>query len=191
MKTTLKALLAIFTITSGLVLHTTDPSVCHIRKSEAYAIISFDSIDQGTDQGEKLVKEYVVPITKESQNFFFLTLYEKDKKKFEKNYKKIIYSLEPISNILNQQTETDITDEKRIFKLKGNIKNFHSIVKKVNGAGIILNNGNRKTQSIVSQAKSVLGYITPRVFPTTLAIAQFLMAINQIKSISYYWAGKN
>lgn len=205
MKTTLKTLLAMFIITSGFVLHAADSkktisyspdSLIGIKDKDFARIVIGNVGNTSTD--EKSTKEYIVPITPQGQDELLSNLYESNAPDFEINYAKDF--LDNIGKIINKQSriigENENTkmfmlnDEEAVFKL---IKNLESLAS-IDGMRIEHHkndNTGKKQQSIGSRAKSVLSYITPRVLPTTLAFAQFLMAINQIKSISYYWAGKN
>ncbi len=210
MKTTLKALLAIFTITSGFVLHAADAadskntSLSSLYSPSAYKLDSLIGIKDeevahikigntgNASTDEKSTKEYIVPITPQGQDKLLSNLYKHNAPDFIiKHTRNILSDIEKIINHAPQQSKIIdenitmfmLTDQKTMFEL---IKKIESIAS-IDGVKIELHKNNKKDQqSIISRAKNVLGYVTPKVLPATynitLKIAQLCMAIGTINS---------
>ncbi len=210
MKTTLKALLAIFTITSGFVLHTADhknTSLSSLYSPSTYRLDSLIGIKYkdfarivigNTSTDEKSTKEYIVPITPQGQDELLSNLYKYNTPDFIIEYAKdILGDIERIINHAPQQsriidentTMFMLTDQKTMFEL---IKKIESIAS-IDGLKIKFHENDKKDQkSIISQAKtrvkSVLSYITPMAYTTTLTIAQICGAISTIDFFSKRFA---
>ncbi len=206
MKTTLKTLLAIFTITSGFVLHTADPKNTSLYSPSVYKLDSLIGIKYkdfarivignvgNTSTDEKSTKEYIVPITPQGQDELLSNLHKSNAPDFIIEYAKgILGDIERIINHAPQQsriidentTMFMLTDQKTMFELIKKIESLASI----DGVEIKLHENDKKDQkSIGSRVKSVLSYIPPMAYTTTLTIAQICGAIFTIDSFSKRFA---